>query len=1248
MRRWAQWLGLLLAATVAATGCHSAAATVSVTVTPTAATVLLNNGSQFSATVTGSTNAVTWAVNGVTGGNSTVGTIDTAGLYTAPATIPPNTTITVTATVQNTTNSATATVTLVSGLTITVSPSTFSIGTGETLPFFATVTGVPFNAVTSTCNSANPTSALPLCTAVTWTLTGAGSINSTTGLYTASTTAGTATITATSVYDSGVTANATVTVVTAADPTITSVSPRVGAIGSVFQDVYLTGTNFISTTSVFINGLQMPASAVLAASSTVLRVRVPYFMLSTTPTPPSNTVTLTVTAGRQNGTQQQCSPDPTQCQVVLSPVRAAIVGLSADSVPQASGGTVTVNVDGGFYGTPAGNGLPASPTVTAEFGGQARSSQISPTNPARQLTVTLNPSDISTPGLFPLALVSSIPGATVPPVVANLAVQPAYGPSAITQIGASLPVGTTPAAVAINTATGIAVVANQGSNDVTLLDLTQATPRVVVPSICTAGLNLTPPCAAGSSAPTGVAVDNLRNLALVANSGNSTVAVVDLQAQAVKFIIPTSAIGGTPAAVAINPVTGRAIVVYRSTNNATLLDLTPWPASSPVPVGTVNVSTGPTPHVAVSPKLNWALVSPGGLGALSIVDLSLQTVTPIAGNGGASRSGGTVTLTTTTSHGLQVGESVLIQGVGDPSFNGITTVVSTPGNTSFTYSQPTTLPNATSGGGSASYAAPVATVNTNLTVTGVAIDDETSKAILVDPTNAVPATIFSMLDQSSASASALTGAGYIAAAFNPLANIAVTVNQLTNQAAIINPDPANPTVLTTFSTGNKPVDVAVDPGTDTALIVNQSDNTASLFSMGALRSAPQILQASLQSSLTSGQFLPGASVTVNSTLASAPTPSNQVLSIVGKGFAGGATARLDGTPLTTLSSGDRVMTVQVPASMQSAARRYTLDVLNSAGVSNASSFTVMQSIDVSGTCSTPAPLGVAIDAPNNKAVVTDVGCNDVYLVNLATGLGNVVAVGANPEGVAASPLGGMAVVANTGANNASVLDDINNDVTATIGTDPNPTGVAIDPGLGEVAVANSGSNTISIFPTSSTTGTTATSISVQQSPSPIAVDPSTHHAAVGNLASGNVSLIDLKQVNPALTSAGIQIPQGVVLDPCGASSCAANTTISANFLIAASLENQVVSLDQTSGTLTSVRVGINPTSLAYNFQTSTLVTTNSVGQSMTVVDFLSRQVRSVFRMTPSSQFSVDIHPLTNLAVVSDFADKRILLLPLPQ
>ena len=56
---------------------------------------------QLTATVTNSTNqAVTWQVNGVTGGSSTTGTISTSGLFTPPAAVPSPNTVTITAVSQ--------------------------------------------------------------------------------------------------------------------------------------------------------------------------------------------------------------------------------------------------------------------------------------------------------------------------------------------------------------------------------------------------------------------------------------------------------------------------------------------------------------------------------------------------------------------------------------------------------------------------------------------------------------------------------------------------------------------------------------------------------------------------------------------------------------------------------------------------------------------------------------------------------------------------------------------------------------------------------------------------------------------------------------------------------------------------------------------------------------------------------------------------------------------------------------------
>ncbi len=79
---------LLYAGMIAVTFCFSieAFAAVSVSVHPARAPLTLTQPQQFTATIAGATNhAVTWAVDGITGGNATVGTISSSGLYHPPA-----------------------------------------------------------------------------------------------------------------------------------------------------------------------------------------------------------------------------------------------------------------------------------------------------------------------------------------------------------------------------------------------------------------------------------------------------------------------------------------------------------------------------------------------------------------------------------------------------------------------------------------------------------------------------------------------------------------------------------------------------------------------------------------------------------------------------------------------------------------------------------------------------------------------------------------------------------------------------------------------------------------------------------------------------------------------------------------------------------------------------------------------------------------------------------------------------------
>lgn len=1228
--RWAAGLCLGLALILSAAGCggSSVAATLTVTLTPATATALVGSFVQFTVVPSATIDSATFLVNDVAGGNTTVGTITTVGLYQAPTLVPANTTITVTVQAANSGNgtsaSATATVTLDSGVRVSFAPTTFTIGNSDTfpLPVKVTVTGVPPNAsISGVCDSLLLTSGTT-CKAVTWSANN-GSIDGN-GTYTGPGTDGTATVTATSVYDTTRSATATITLVDPVDPTVSSISNDVGAIGATQQDIYLTGANFLSDTVVKANGKLVNNTDLV--SSSVLRVRLAAADLKVASTP----TTLTFTAAMQGGADQSCS---TPCQLKLSAQRPAIVGTVPDSFK--AGSTADIFVDGGYYGTSG------SPTVSVDFGGQL-ASVIS----ANQLKIPSAGS--STPGLAPITVTSNVTGASVGSAVANVAVQPVISTALVPS--ASPSVGTQPSSVAINTATGIAVVANQGSNSVALIDL--ASPASPLGFICTATQGATlslaePVCPA--SGPTSVAVDNLRNLALVTNSSSTppNVAVIDLAAQKVREIIIPAAvniIARTPWAVGINPVTGQAIVAYQSAGFASVIDLTQTPA---VIKGLVAASTGPTPHIAVSPRLNWALVTPGGAGSLSIVDLSVsrQNKNSISS---ASRSSNVVTIVTSSAHTLRPGDPVLISGVADSSFNGVFNVTGVSGNT-FTYSQ--TASNTTSGGGTANYALPIATVATSLSTIGVGINDETQKAILVDPSGTTPALIYNLLDQTSTTIPGLALTGNAAGAFNPLTNVAVTVNRINSDGAVI--DPATPALIANGTlTGlpnqppspDQPVDVAIDPGTNQAVVVNQGNNSVSIYSLGAIRT-PQVLQVSRQDN-GAGAALP-PEIVVNSTLTTAATANPQTLTIIGSGFVNGTSkARLDSANLVTTFVSSRILTAVVPPAMLTAGPRiYALEVVNSATASNATAFTVSQSVDVSSAgCSAPAPQSVAIDySSRNLAIVTNPGCNNVAIIHLGganAGTGQTVAVGKNPQGVAvyiqstAAPA--YAVVANADDNTASIVDIDGNTVAATVNTDPTPIGVAIDQGLGMAVVTASNANVIDTF-TISSTPSAPTVLPVQSRPMAVAVNPVTHIAAVANTSSNSVSLVDLKQVAPTLQVAANGLPAGIAFDP-----------ISTDYLVVASLANQLLVLDPINQSTTALRMGINPTSVAYNFNSSTLVTTNGVSQTMSVMDFVSGRIRAVFSFNPSGRFAVDIHPFSNLAVIADSADNRVILRPLPR
>jgi uncharacterized protein (DUF1800 family) len=99
---------------------------------------------QFSATVTGTTNAaVIWQVNGVTGGTAATGTISASGLYTPPATLPSNPSVTITA-VSVASSSASSSLAEALQNPLPVVTSSTATQVGVTLNYSVTVVGTGF------------------------------------------------------------------------------------------------------------------------------------------------------------------------------------------------------------------------------------------------------------------------------------------------------------------------------------------------------------------------------------------------------------------------------------------------------------------------------------------------------------------------------------------------------------------------------------------------------------------------------------------------------------------------------------------------------------------------------------------------------------------------------------------------------------------------------------------------------------------------------------------------------------------------------------------------------------------------------------------------------------------------------------------------------------------------------------------------------------------------------------------------
>ena len=219
---------------------------VAVSVSPAATALQAGQTVTFAAAVSGTSNtAVSWTAA------PAMGTITSAGVFTAPSSVTAQQTMTVTAAlVSDPTKTGTATITLMPAAAVSVSaaPLTATLGAGQTQQLSATVTG-----------SSN--------TGVTWSMAPAVGSLSSTGLYTApSTIASTQTVKvmATSVADSTKSGSATITLQPTGQSTF-SISYKL--VGSTLQINWSAPANRPAGDQIAVSSVDAPASWTFGAQT---------------------------------------------------------------------------------------------------------------------------------------------------------------------------------------------------------------------------------------------------------------------------------------------------------------------------------------------------------------------------------------------------------------------------------------------------------------------------------------------------------------------------------------------------------------------------------------------------------------------------------------------------------------------------------------------------------------------------------------------------------------------------------------------------------------------------------------------------------------------------------------------------------------------------------------------------------------------------------------------------------------------
>ncbi len=644
---------------------------------------------------------------------------------------------------------------------------------------------------------------------------------------------------------------------------------------------------------------------------------------------------------------------------------------------------------------------------------------------------------------------------------------------ATNSVTATVNTGSNPIALAVNPVSNMIYVANNGSSNITVINgATNTASTVTDPN---------------AISPIAIALNPLTNMVYVANSESNNLTVIN---GAENMLVGSIGVGNIPTAVVVNPATNLVYVANRASNNVTVVN----GANNRV-AATVAAGTSPA-SLALDTATNTVYVANNGSNNVSVISGASNTVTATVPTG-TSPAAVTVNPVTDTVYVANNGSSnvTVINGANNTVASTVTAgnspvAVAADPTTNQIYVVNNASNNVTVINGATNATTTVADSNAIAPV-AVAVDPVTNMVYTANNGSANVTVIDA--DSSLVTTTLSTPTNPVAVALNAVTNKIYVVNSTSSTVTVI--DGTTNVVVATVNTGTNPVAVAVNPAINRVYVANNGNNTVTVID-GSNNSVAATIP------------------TGTNPVAVAVNPVVNTVYVVNNGS--GNVTLIDGANNTvagTVSVGTTPVAVAVnPAT--------GLVYVANNGSDNVTVFDSVVSSNVTITdLAASRPVALVVDSLTNKIYVANSFSDNVSVIDGSTA--TVVATinaGDTPSALDLNPITNRIYVTNKGSNTVSVIDGNGLAVVATVTVGTAPFAVSVNPTLNRVYVANNGNNStdfgsVTVIDGVSDASTTVTDANANQ-PYALAANPVTNQVYVANNLSSNASVLTAESVQP--------------------------------------------------------------------------------------------------------------------------------------